>query len=639
MKRPSPSRAFVPGALCIALLAAGCAIAPEPIGDVEHLERAKSDSALLFVGQEPVTAPLTIEEATARALRYNYDHRLALTEAALQTAQFDLAVMNTLPRLAADAGYNVRDSENASSSMSILSRKQSLEPSTSQDMNRATSDLSFSWNLLDFGVGYYQARQQGDRALIAVERRRRVINNIVKEVRTAYWRAATAQRLLPKIDPLLKRAQSALAANADIERASLEAVLPTLEFHKNLLQVIGQLKRLRSELSVSKAQLAALINVPQGTAFTIAEPETPPMPPRSFKADLGTLEMLGLSMRPELREEAYQERVDRSNLRKEIIRMMPGLSLLGTLNYDSNSYLTNNLWAEAGVKVTYNLVNLIQAPRAISAAETQIEVAKARRLALSVAVLTQVNVGWQQYMRAIESYDDARQVAEIEAKIAKTVNNGGLAEAEPEFERIRRDLTAVAAELDRDRSYTDLQASFGNLYTAVGVDPVPAGVDTNNLNELRKAVHGSFARLDKGELPDLPKAPEGNAATPAPATAIEEAKPEIRPAPVATAPTAPVPASPVPIASSTVAGWRVQLGVIPADAVDAEWNRLQSRYGDALANATRDVKTLNGASARVRLLAAGLDETGARGLCERVAAAHGACLVLRPETRTEGSPS
>jgi len=629
MKPRSSFHAFVPGALCVALSVSGCAIAPDPIRDVEHLERAKLDAGLLFAGQEPLTAPLTIEEAAARALRYNYDHRLALTEMALQAAQFDLAVMNTLPRLAAEAGYNVRDSENASSSMSILSRRQSLEPSTSQDMNRATSDLTFSWNLLDLGVGYYQARQQGDRALIAVERRRRVINNIVKEVRTAYWRAATAQRLLPKIEPLLKRAQSALNANADIERASLEAMLPTLEYRKNLLQVVGQLKRLRSELSVSKAQLAALINVPQGTPFTIADAGAPPMPPRSFKADLKTMEMLGLSMRPELREEAYQERVDRSNLRKEIIRMMPGLSMLGTLNWDSNSYLTNNLWAEAGVRVTYNLVNLLQLPRAISAAETQIEVAKARRLALSVAVLTQVNVGWQQYMRAIESYDDSSEVAAVEAKIAKTVDNGGIAEAEPEFERIRRELTSVAAELDRDRSFTDLQSAFGNLYTAVGVDPVPAGVDTDNLEGLRTAVRDSFARLDAGVLPDLPKTPDEGGA---PATSAAEPAPSTGTAADAGAPPPPTaPVTPTPTAPVSAAAWRVQLGVVPASLADTEWNRLASKYGEVLSRATRDDKPVNGTTGRVRLLGVGLDETGARDLCDRVKATRGVCLVLRPE--------
>lgn len=499
--------------LGVVLLLGACAVAPDPIMPGQHVERARMDYGVLYADQPPLTGPLTAHEAIARALKYNYDHQLALTEAALQDRQFDVAVMNMMPRLAAGAGYTGRNNENASSSLSVLTRRQSLEPSTSQDRHRGTADLSFSWNLLDFGVSYFQARQQADRAMIAVERRRRVVNNVVKEVRSAFWRAGTAQRLMPKIDPLLKEAEKALAANAQIEAESLSPVLQTLEYRKNLLQVITQLRRLRSDLSVAKAQLAALINIPPNTEFTVEEPPAAPGFPRTLSVDVPTLELMGLSQRPELREEAYQERVDRNNLYKEITRLMPGLSLLGSLNFDSNSFLVNNLWAEAGVRATFNLVNLISAPSVIGAAEMQIEVAKTRRLALSVAVLTQVNVSHQQFLRSVETFDTALEISRVEGRIAKAVNDGGLAEAEPEFERIRRGLSAVAAELDRDRAFAELQGALGNLYTSVGLDPVPASVDTRDLDALRGAVKDALARLDKGELPELaPVAAEAPAA-------------------------------------------------------------------------------------------------------------------------------
>lgn len=55
-----------------------------------------------------------------------------------------------------------RNNDLASSSRSVLTGRQSLEPSTSQDRRRATADLTASWNVLDFGVSYYQAQQQAD---------------------------------------------------------------------------------------------------------------------------------------------------------------------------------------------------------------------------------------------------------------------------------------------------------------------------------------------------------------------------------------------------------------------------------------------------------------------------------------------
>ena len=189
---------------------------------------------------------------------------------------------------------------------------------------------------------------------------------------------------------------------------------------------------------VAKAQLAALVNIPPRTEFTVELPPEAPSFPRGLSADLPSLELIALSQRPELREEAYQERVDRNNLYKEMIRLVPGLSVLGGLNYDSNSYLVNNLWAEAGVRATYNFVNLISGPIAIDAARKQIEVSKVRRFALSVAVLTQVNVSYQQYLRSVETLDLAQEISQVEAGIAKAVLDGADRRGEAVARRPRR---------------------------------------------------------------------------------------------------------------------------------------------------------------------------------------------------------
>ena len=62
-----------------------------------------------------------------------------------------------------------------------------------------TADLGLTWNILDFGVSYFTAHQNADRALIASERRRRTIQNLAQEVRFNFWRAAAAQELRDKV--------------------------------------------------------------------------------------------------------------------------------------------------------------------------------------------------------------------------------------------------------------------------------------------------------------------------------------------------------------------------------------------------------------------------------------------------------
>ncbi|WP_207482353.1 TolC family protein [Arenibaculum pallidiluteum] len=493
-------------ALAGVLLLGACAISPDPISDGQHLARAQAERQKLYEAVPAIDGPLTLEEAIARALRFNYDHRLALLEQTLQNSQLTLANFNMLPRLAANAGYTVRDVETASSSVSILTRRQSLEPSVSQDESRWTGDITFTWNLLDFGLSYFQAKQQADRALIAVERRRRVVNNMIREVRSAYWRAATAERLLPQIEPVINEAEKALEASREIERDGLQAPVETLEYQRTILQVVSQLRRLRSDLSVAKSQLASLVNIPPGTSFAIAAAGLERMPvPQPPTAPLAELELYGLTLRPELREEVYQERVDRQNVYREILRMVPGVSLFAGPNYDSNSYLVNNQWNEAGFRVTWNLIGLLQGPKAVEVAESQGAVTAARRLALSIAVITQINISYQQFLQAREAYRTAQAISDVEAKITSLTRGGNDAQAVPELERIRRSTSAIAAELERDRALSELQGAVSNIYVAIGMDPLPAGAQSDDYHILREQVRASLVRMESGMLPALPQ--------------------------------------------------------------------------------------------------------------------------------------
>lgn len=519
---PKPVCRTLAAALALALTA-GCTIRPEPLSDDEHRARVAEDRKAIASEFVPVSAPLTLPEAIARALKYNYENRLALMESVLQDRQLSVANFAMLPRLAVNAGYSARDNDLASVSQDVYPERHPRENNyqTSNDRAHHFADLTFTWNLLDFGVGYYQARQQADRVLVARERRRKVVNNIVKEVTAAYWRAATAERLLPQVRPVLARAEQALRASRSIEQDQLQPLIPTLEYRRNLLQVVGQLRKLAADLEVSKAQLAGLINVPAGAPLPIAVPTRSEALPGAMQASLEQLETVGLHYRPDLREEAYQARIDRLGVRKEMIRLLPGLSLLGSTSYDSNSYLLNRTWAEAGVRATWNLVNLAAGPSTIDAAEAQVEVDLWRRRALSIAAIVQINVAWQQYRRALDGYDSADALNDIEGKLLRAVANAETAEAQSGFDRIRRELSALSAQLDRDRALAELYAALANVYVSVGIDPYDGPIDGVELPEMTRTVAANLALWRAGRLPEAALKAATEAAVPpaAPATA------------------------------------------------------------------------------------------------------------------------
>lgn len=107
---------------------------------------------------------------------------------------------------------------------------------------------------------------------------------------------------------------------------------------------------------------------------------------------MARLETEALASRPELREQDYQTRISSAETRKAMLRMLPGLEFSAGGHYDSNSFLVNDKWADLGVKVTWNLFNVLSAPAAIDVAKAGEEVATARRQAMSIAVLAQLYV-------------------------------------------------------------------------------------------------------------------------------------------------------------------------------------------------------------------------------------------------------
>jgi outer membrane protein TolC len=176
-----------------------CAVKPIPLTREEVRSRMQEDRAVLTKDQEPVSDALDLYDAMARALKYNLEARVELMHKMLAQTQLDLSHYAMLPRLAANAGFDGRDNFTGGVARSLITGQQQIQPFTSSEKNIFSADLSLSWNVLDFGLSYIRAKQAADDVLIAEEERRRVANRVMQEVRAAYWRAVSAERILPSL--------------------------------------------------------------------------------------------------------------------------------------------------------------------------------------------------------------------------------------------------------------------------------------------------------------------------------------------------------------------------------------------------------------------------------------------------------
>jgi outer membrane protein TolC len=491
-----------------AVLLAGCAVTLEPLTAEDVRERVQQDQFQIYGNQEPILAPIGFDEALARALRHNLDYRLKIMESALNLSLAEVSRYDMLPSVIASAGYATRDNDAGSSSYDIITGQDlwSGNPSSSQTRSRRLAGVEFSWNVLDFGVSYYRARQQADQVLISEERRKRVMQTIVESVRSAYWRAMGAQRLKDRTEALLTRARAALERSRDAERQGILPPRDALNYQRQLLDAIALLAARRQELEYAKRELAALMNLAPGADFSLVASDEPPLLDVPF--NVTELEELALHNRPELREEDYRRRITASEVRRQMLSALPNLGLTFGPQYDSNRFLYNNNWIESTVRASFNLMRLAALPSILKSREAQEKLDDARRMALSMAVLTQVRVAIERYRMALHELDIARESSKVDQRLLSFSSAARTTRSEPELELIRAEARTLNSDHQRYLAYAHAQAAFGRVYNSIGLEVLPDDLDVEQLDiaELTARVSKHLEQVESETFPTLPVA-------------------------------------------------------------------------------------------------------------------------------------
>ncbi len=483
-------------ALASALFLTGCAstqLRPLPSDTLSPNvaeRRAAERAAVPPLGQE-----LTLQEALARALKYNLDRRTRLMEEAIAFNQLDVSRYEMWPKLVAAAGYNARDNDRIVNSVNSRTGVTTLSDAISSERSHVASDLGLTWGLLDFGLGYYNSRQQADRALVALERRRKAVHLLVQDVRSAYWRALAAQQLQSEITLAIAHAEDALADARKSENERLRAPLDSLRYQRQLLESLRLLEGIQQELASAKIELAQLINAPQDFAARLAAADARPSA-GLLEADMGQLETLALTRNADLREQSYNIRIAREEVHKAIARAVPNISFNYNLKYDTDNFLVNQRWNEAGLQLSYNLFNLLTAPATVKLAKKGVSLAEQRQLTMMMSVVTQVHLARLQYANSVRQLARADDIWQVDARIAKVSAAREAAQAQSKLEVVASQTTAIVSQLRRYQSIAQMQAALARVHASVGLDLEVDGMASLPLPELTSRVTLAMQQLD-----------------------------------------------------------------------------------------------------------------------------------------------
>lgn len=479
----------------------GCSSSPDFFSRQDLLKMAEEDRQALYAENEPTNGDITLEQSISRALLYNRERRVQMLETALSASRLEMTSFDMLPQLAVSAGYNYRDTYAAStSSLDGMTDKtpDTSDYSVSASRDGVTASTTLNWSVLDFGLSYVRAQQGSDRYLIAKERERKAVHNLMQDVRTAYWRAVSAQRLLDRVEPLASRVSIAIENSRQIELEQLENPLEALQFQRDLLDIQRNLDGLHKDLVGAKNTLASLMGMSPDEEYRLAESGPSAVP--ALKYDVKTMERAALAFRPELAEAQYTRRITDKEGTAALLQLMPNLSLSAGGYYDNSPYLLNNDWSAMTASVGLNLLNVFRYPAQKRDAKVAGDLAEQQRMALTVGVLGQVYLSHVAYGQSIEAYENAVKYLDVVERIRAQMEARVGAENYTELDLIREEFTTMLAEVRRDVAYAELQNSYGRIFVTAGLDPFPATVPDMTVDGLAKALTHQLMDWDSGRL-------------------------------------------------------------------------------------------------------------------------------------------
>lgn len=481
-------------AACV--VAAGCAsVQPVSLSPTEVSTQLQYDSERIRAFAEPISGALTLDEALARALKYNLERRTRMMEEALALGQLDVGKFDMLPKLMAQAGYNKRDRARFTYSSQFPDETPNLRnpASTSADASHSTSDLGLTWSMLDLGLGYSNAKQQADRFLIAGEKRRKAMHLLMQDVRTAYWRAASAQLLKADVMKIIMLADEALQDSRTAGAERVRNPLEPLRYQRQLLENLRLLENINQELASAQIDLASLINAPLSTPIQISDTDLKNITDDIALVPVEKLEEIALHNNPDLREQRYNSRISREETRRTMLRMFPNLSFNYGAKYDTDRYLMSNNWNEVGVQLSFNLLNLLTASSQMKLSEAGVELADQRRMATQSAVLTQVHLSRLQVINARSQYDRADAIYETDKRISEVMRNRQKVQAQSKLDLVSTETSSVLSLLRRYQALAQVQVAENRMLATLGMEPTIGNTQELGLRELTAQITQSKA--------------------------------------------------------------------------------------------------------------------------------------------------
>lgn len=454
----------------IVVFLCSCATQPQQGGenDMSEVIRKATESLNEDASIQPIL--LSIDAAIERAVEKNLDARIAALEVLVQEDSLNLERLRAFPEIRASMNYFNRSNLGAASSQSIITGRESLEPSFSTEPVRSTADLSASWNLLDLALTVFQSKTSADQTAITASRYEKTLQNITRDVRAAYWRAYAWQENVTQTLKVLKRAENYIGNLDHADRKNMLGYEELAQRRQNINQAAQSLDARIGNLELAMIELKSLLSYPQSQEIhLISRPDNHiAQAKKAVTLDVKKLEQEAINSRPEIRQALLQEQIADREVRQEIVRTLPGADLFLATNRDSNRFLVDNEWINFSASIAQNLTSLLTLPARRRAAKNRAVLTENQTLAQVAAILAQVHVAQRRLDNLTQLYRQDQSFLADTNKIARAARirkSEGLLSGQ---DSILAELQAQTAKLQAQESFADVQDAYAVFLNTLG---------------------------------------------------------------------------------------------------------------------------------------------------------------------------
>ena len=433
----------------------------------------------------------TLAKCIEIALKNNLQTRISELELQVQNEFAAAEALGMLPQLNINNNFTARSNTPASSSQKIVATGRTYGASYSEDkvINYLNIDLMFS--LVDFGLAYFNTRQQADRAVMTKYRNERAAQNLIFDVVRAYFRVAAAQRAQQLTASLIDQCRSYYDQIFQLSQS--RRITPARAFaeSRRFMDMEKRLTAYERTYESACVELRTLMGYYPNSMIVVDESLLDHTPEYGFLPDTTLMEQIAILQRPELYEADIQKHINVLELRKTIVLMFPNVRLYADWSNSNNSFLYNKSWWELGLRAAYNLLRLPQNIARARAYDKQIDAEEMRAFAQAVAVMAEVRIAEGNMKAAKARFEKDNQICsdyneQLQNMLRTRVASGSVAE----LALVHMRLDTTSAQIDKLSSLGEYYVAYYRLLNIMGLRKM----DSRSVDELKEELQSASLR-------------------------------------------------------------------------------------------------------------------------------------------------